>query len=434
MTESEPLISVEELKTYFPLTEGFFRREVGQVRAVDGVSFDLYPGEAFGLVGESGCGKSTTALSILGLEEPTDGEIRFDGTPTSDFSRREQREFRRRVQLVLQDPESAFNPRMTVGEAVAEPLKIHGMSDDDRRRRIVGDALEQVGLSATDADRYPHSFSGGEKQRIALARALVLNPDVIIADEPTSALDGRTKAGVLQLMRELQDEFDLSILFISHDIDLVRRFCDRVGVMYLGDIVERGPTDDVIQRPQHPYTQLLVSSIPHLDPTARGDRRGPAGRTDQIPDAANMPAGCRFHPRCPAIIQPAGLDLPEEEWDGLIELRMHLQTNASDDGDAVSGLASPGESVIDRLRATFDLPEELADSGCEAALVAAAEDLEAGDLEAAEGRLAEVTAGICEREHPPLTDEHTDWPVACHRYDPDVDAARPEYEGPNLAD
>ncbi len=432
MSTSEPILSVDELKTYFPLTEGILRREVGQVKAVDGVSFDLHPGEAFGLVGESGCGKSTTALSIMGLEEPTDGEIRFDGTPTSEFDRREKQAFRRRVQLVLQDPESAFNPRMTIGEAVAEPLKIHGMSDADRRRALVGDALEQVGLAAEDADRYPHSFSGGEKQRIALARALVLNPEIIIADEPTSALDGRTKAGVIQLMSELQEEFDLSILFISHDVDLVERFCDRVGVMYLGEIVERGPTEDVIGDPHHPYTQLLVESIPQLDPNARSGRSGPTGRTDQIPDAANVPSGCRFHPRCPAIIQPEGLDLPEAEWDGLIELRMHLQANTAEDEAAVDSLAA-GETVIERLRTTFGLPAELADSDCEAALREAADHLESDAVEAAERRLAKVTAGVCERDRPQLTDEHTDWPVACHRYDPNVDVSAPSIDMDKIA-
>ncbi|MFT4884006.1 MAG: peptide/nickel transport system ATP-binding protein, partial [Natronomonas sp.] len=259
MSETDdPLVSVRNLELHYPVTEGLLRRETGRVRAVDGVSFDIRPGESFGLVGESGCGKSSTALAMLRMEEPTGGEIRFDGEDVLEYDAADLRRYRRRVQLVLQDPDSAFNPRMTVGEAVGEPLRVHGLSDSERRREIVADALERVGLSGEDADDYPHEFSGGEKQRIAIARALVLNPDVIVADEPVSALDGRTKAEVLDLLDDLQDRFGIAIVLISHDIDLVRRFCDRVAVMYLGEIVERGPTETVVGDPSHPYTRTLV--------------------------------------------------------------------------------------------------------------------------------------------------------------------------------
>ena len=260
-----PLLEVENLKTHYPITKGWLRREVGRVRAVDDISFTVGQGEIVGLVGESGSGKSTTAESILRLEEPTDGEVLFDGQPVGELSGRDLRAFRRRAQLIVQDPNEAFSPRMSIGEAVAEPLRLHGMDDSKRRRRIVEDLLSRVGLSADDADRYPHEFSGGEKQRISIARALVLNPDLIIADEPTSALDSRVESDVLALLEHIRQEYGISILFISHDIDTVRRFCDRVAVMYLGKVVEQGPVDAVLGDPAHPYTQVLMGSVPSLD-------------------------------------------------------------------------------------------------------------------------------------------------------------------------
>ena len=327
MTEN-PLLEVEDLEKHYPITEGLLRRQVGTVRAVDGVSFAVQPGEAFGLVGESGCGKSTTAHSLLRLEEPTGGDVLFDGEDILAYGTDELRRFRRRTQLVLQDPNSAFNPRQTVGDAVAEPLRVHGLDDAETRRRVVDDALERVGLDGADADSYPHEFSGGEKQRISIARALVLNPDLIVADEPVSALDGRTKADVLDLLDDLQDEFGLSMLLISHDIDMVRRFCDRIGVMYLGQIVEQGPTAGVIENPLHPYTQMLISSVPSLDPHA-----APAAvetPSDELPDASDVPSGCRFHPRCPAIIPPADVELPREQWLDVVSLRFYLENDWAD--------------------------------------------------------------------------------------------------------
>ncbi|WP_254769230.1 oligopeptide/dipeptide ABC transporter ATP-binding protein [Salinilacihabitans rarus] len=416
MTDSEPLLSVRNLEKHYPITEGLLRREVGTVRAVDGVSFDVRPGEAVGLVGESGCGKSTTARASLRLEEPTGGEIRFDGADVRAYDDAQLRRFRRRAQLVLQDPDSAFNPRLTVGEAVAEPLSVHGLSDRDRRRRVVEDALERVGLSADDADGYPHEFSGGEKQRIALARALVLNPDLIVADEPVSALDGRAKGDVLGLLADLRREFDVAVLLISHDVDVVRRFCDRVAVMYLGRIVERGPVERVFDDPRHPYTRVLLSSVPSLDPNDPIGRTGPEAPTDEPPDASDLPACCRFHPRCPAIVPPDEVDLPREQWLGVVSLRLHLDPAADADAFRAS-LPAAGEAG---LRARFDLPERLADPAVDEAVSAAAAAVEAGDLAAARERLAEATTSVCERESPALTDAHADRPVACHRFDPSV--------------
>ena len=430
MTDADPLLSVRDLEKHYPVTEGLLRREVGRVRAVDGVSFDVRAGEAFGLVGESGCGKSTTAHSILRLEEPTGGEVRFDGEDVREYGDAELRRFRRRAQLVLQDPDSAFNPRMTVGEAVAEPLRVHGLSDAERRRRVVADALERVGLSAADADDYPHEFSGGEKQRIALARALVLNPDLLVADEPASALDGRTKTDVLELLGDLQREFGVAVLLISHDVDLVRRFCDRVAVMYLGEVVERGSTAEVLAEPRHPYTRVLLSSVPSLDPGAPP----PAIETltDDVPDASDPPSGCRFHTRCPAIIPPEEVDLPREQWRGVVALRLHLQEEWDDADEIRASLGvAPAADLSKRLRAAFDLPERLEDDGVEAALTAATDAVSAGDLATARERLGEVTATVCEREAPApsaAASGPADRPVACHRYDPSM-PGDPEPEG-----
>jgi peptide/nickel transport system ATP-binding protein len=419
---TDTLLDVENLEKHFPITEGLLRREVGQVRAVDGVSFDVRSGEAFGLVGESGCGKSTTALSVLRLEEPTGGTVSFDGDDVLAYDRSELRAFRRRAQLVLQDPSSAFNPRQTIGEAVAEPLRVHGLDDRQQRREIVEDTLERVGLSGTDFDSFPHEFSGGEKQRIAIARALVLNPELIVADEPVSALDGRTKADVLELLHELQAEFDLSILMISHDIDMVRRFCDRIAVMYLGKVVEQGPTAQVVETPQHPYTQMLISSVPSLDPSDVST--SVETPSDELPDAKDVPSGCRFHPRCPAIIPPEDVELPREEWLDVVSFRLYLEDDWDDVQNArrslpggVSTNGTGDKALAEGVREAFDLPKPVSDEAVEDAISHAIDALTDDDLQRARDYLSETITSVCERESPELTDDHTSRPVACHRYD-----------------
>ncbi|WP_255169560.1 ABC transporter ATP-binding protein [Natrononativus amylolyticus] len=402
----EPLLAVDDLETHFPITRGFLRREVGRIRAVDGVSFAVERGEALGLVGESGSGKTTTALSVLRLEEPTGGEIRFDGERVTELTGEDLRAFRRRAQLIVQDPNEAFNPRLTVGEAVAEPLALHGMRDAERRRAIVGDLLERVGLSSVDADRYPHEFSGGEKQRIAIARALVLNPDLIIADEPTSALDGRVQADILALLDEIRREFGISVLFISHDLDVVRRFCDRIAVMYLGEIVERGAIDEVLESPAHPYTRVLLGSVPSLDPT---DRTLAQPLTETVPDPAEPPSGCRFHTRCPEIIPPEGTGLPDDHWQAVAAFRFTLEAGE---------LAESLETDAGTLRDRFDLPPEIADEDVDRAVDAALESLARGDRRDALDRLEAATPTVCERAVPDdaLEDGRL---IRCHRYDPE---------------
>jgi len=410
----DPLLSVTDLETHYPITEGWLRREVGRVRAVDGVSVDVYEGETLGLVGESGSGKTTLAHSLLGLEAPTAGTIRFDGDRVGELTGAAKRAFRRRVQLIVQDPNDAFNPRLQVGTAVAEPLALNGMDDAERRQAIVEDVLERVGLAADDTGRYPHEFSDGEKQRLAIARALVVDPDLLVADEPTSALDARVQSDILALLDEVRRAFDVSILCISHDIDVVRRFCDRVAVMYLGEIVERGPVDAVLERPAHPYTKVLLDSVPSLDPS---DRDLPAPLTDTIPDPADPPSGCRFHTRCPAVIGPEDADLSTDQWERLAALRFTVQVGelpARIDGDGTTS-----ETVV---RETFDLPDDLADERIESGVDDAVAALADGDLDRARERLAAVLPSVCEQQVP-ATVEIDGRPVQCHRADPEFDAA-----------
>jgi len=401
MAVSDALLAVEDLVKHYPVKRGLFRREVERVRAVDGVSFGLHRGETLGLVGESGCGKSTLATTVLQLETPTDGRVRFDGQDVTDQTKAERRRFRRRTGMVFQDPESSFDPRMTVGESVAEPLHIHGLRDTQRRRAIVDDLLDRVGLSPGDADRYPHEFSGGQKQRLALARALVLNPDLLVLDEPVSALDVSVQADILSLLGDLQAEFDLAVLFVSHDMSVVREVCDRVGVMYLGELVERAPTDALFDDPQHPYTRALLSSVPKPDPAQRG---GAVELSGDVPDPANPPAGCRFHTRCPEVVQPDGYDLPQETWRAVYDLRVDVARETVGVG---------GESAT-AIREEYGLPAPLPEPAAEAVLAEGLDHLADGDIAAADQRFAAFDTD-CRATSPTLTELRGNHLGACHR-------------------
>jgi peptide/nickel transport system ATP-binding protein len=414
MTDGDALLSVRNLEKHYPVRSGLLRRVTGHVKAVDGVSFDVTEGETLGLVGESGCGKSTTATSLLRLEEPTGGEVYFDGEDITEYGSDAEKQFRRRAQMVFQDPNSAFDPRMTVGESVAEPLGIHGLRDGDRQRRVVEDLLERVGLSADDADRYPHEFSGGQKQRIALARALILNPDLLVADEPVSALDVSVQAEILSLLDDLQSELGLSMLLISHDLGVVRQVCDRVGVMYLGEIVEMGPTEELFANPQHPYTEALLASIPEPDPRQRGDT---VELTGDVPDPSNPPSGCSFHPRCPRVVPPEAFEFPDGSFREVLDFRLAVENGDVDD-DLLSG---DGD-----IREEFGLPAELPDGDAEAVVSAAIEDLLAGDEGAAADRLGDAFTTVCEREPPNLEETDAGHPAACHLHGEAVEHAPPE--------
>lgn len=293
----EILVEVKNLKKHFPITRGLLRRQVGAVQAVDGVTFNIRKGETLGLVGESGCGKSTTGRTILQLLEPTAGNVTFKGTELTTMDKGQLRKHRQNMQMIFQDPYASLNPRMTVGNIISEPLDVHNIGNARSRQERVAELLEVVGLNPYFVKRYPHEFSGGQRQRIGIARALATNPDFIVADEPISALDVSIQAQVVNLMDDLKAELGLTYLFIAHDLSMVRYISDRVAVMYLGRIVELGERDDVYDHPLHPYTQALLSANPIPDPEKEAARQALI-LEGEIPSPSDPPSGCRFHPRC----------------------------------------------------------------------------------------------------------------------------------------
>lgn len=292
----QELLKVEGLKQYFPIKGGFLGRTVNHVKAVDDISFTIYEGETVSIVGESGCGKSTTGRSILRLEEPTEGKVEFQGVNLADISKRQMRDYRKDLQIIFQDPYASINPRQTVASVLNEAMEIQNVLPANQRRARIEELLETVGLLPYQADRFPHEFSGGQRQRIGIARALSVNPKLIICDEAVSALDVSIQAQVLNLLEDLQEEFNLTYLFISHDLGVVRHISDRIIVMYLGKIVEIADKNSLFENPQHPYTKALLSAIPVPDPDKKKERIVLKG---DVPSPIDPPTGCRFHTRCP---------------------------------------------------------------------------------------------------------------------------------------
>ena len=424
----DPLVQVQNLQTHYEDT-GVFPDP--PVKAVDGVSFSLERGETLGLVGESGCGKTTLGRTLVGLEHPTDGTVLFDGADISSLSGAELGEWRQRVSVVFQNPESSLNDRLTVGKIVREPLDVHDWKTPEKRRERVRTLLDRVGLQREHYYRYPHQFSGGQRQRVAIARALAPNPDFIVLDEPVSALDVSVQAKVLNLLADLQAEFGLTYLFIAHDLSVVEHISDRVAVMYLGNIAEIGRTEAVFERPQHPYTHALLSAVPDAElgnATERITLRGTP------PSPADPPTGCPFSTRCPMKIQPEDrVDLTRDGWAAVQELRSVLSERESGIAARVRGIKArlglaprqePASKVVDRLTSEYDIPEQV-----RADLQNAAALFDDGDSAAALALLEEEFHSVCDGTVPAATTHGDGHRSYCHRHEEsyrDVESFREE--------
>jgi len=423
----DTLLEVTGLEKHFVQNDGFLDRlfgGAGTIKAVDGVDLTVRPGETVGIVGESGCGKSTLAETIANLQRATSGSVHYKGTDLTRLSDREMKAYRREIQMIFQDPLSSLHPRKTVGQILKAPLEVHGIGDSDaERREIAKNQLERVGLKPSHVERYPNQFSGGQQQRIGIARALTLEPDLLIADEPVSGLDVSVQAQILSLLNDLQEDLGISIIFIAHDLSVVRYVADRVAVMYLGRIVERAPTNDLFEAPKHPYTRSLLSSVPRIQAERRTDRILLRGA---VPSPLDPPSGCHFHPRCPAVIPPDDWAGDQESFRAGLAFRKQLLTEEVDlealrnrltaEGLDATDEALRAELVAETLAVPLDrLPEPAQETVREAA--AAVID---GDREEAASLLEAEFHSPCEEMAPETVESSGGHWVDCHRYDADA--------------
>jgi peptide/nickel transport system ATP-binding protein len=423
---ADPILAADGLKKHFDQSEGMLDRLLGganTVKAVDGVDLEIAEGETLAVVGESGCGKSTLGQTLLNLNTATDGSVRFRGDELTGLSDREMRPYRRRMQMIFQDPLASLNPRQTVGDIVTAPMEVHdiGDSEADRLERAE-ELLERVGLKPAHVDRYPGQFSGGQQQRVGVARALSVEPELIVADEPVSALDVSVQAQILELLEELQDELGLSLLFITHDLSVVHQVADRVAVMYLGEIVETGPVEALFNDPEHPYTKSLLSAVPRIDPSARQDRIILEGT---VPSPIDPPEGCRFHTRCPAVIPGDDWEADQQTFRRAFTFRNRVEAGELDPAavrdrlEAETGSA-PDDAVAERLvddalpGDSSDLPEDAA-----AAIHDAARSVVAGDEDAAIETVQAAFPSPCVEAVPRTIAPAPNRTAACHRVDPE---------------
>lgn len=422
-SDAAQILEVQGLKKHFALDEGVLDRLLSskeKVHAVDGANLTVNEGETVAIVGESGCGKTTLGQTIMKLQPPTDGKILFKGDDITDLSDSQMRSYREDMQMIFQDPSASLNPRQTIGDVLRAPMKVHGIGDGKKdRSRRAGQLLERVGLKRDHLDRYPNQFSGGQQQRIGLARALTVEPDLLIADEPVSALDVSVQAQVLNLLEDLQDEFGLSIIFIAHDLSVVRHIADQIAVMYLGEIVERAQVEELFENPQHPYTKSLLSSVPRIDPAARTDQILLRGT---VPSPIDPPDGCRFHTRCPAIIPPDDWVGNQEAFRRAFSFRTRIEEREMNLDAVRERLESDGQANDTEAIANYlleinlsvpvdDLPSDVSDELKEVARLVAE-----GRNDAAVERVRDILPSPCSSTKPRAVDE--EHAATCHRVDP----------------